>query len=91
MLARMAATVPFIQIMPTCRYGHGELFRVRLGNTLDGFALGGAQGQTPRFDLATFTLHLYICPHCGYSEFFDPDPSSTISAMETYVEDRGSA
>ena len=60
------------QITPNCRYGHGDLRKLDT-------VFGGEWGlisSTSGLDVL-FTGHLYVCPSCGYTELFDPDPQKT--------------
>ena len=69
-------------IIPTCRYEHGDLVRVTgTGHAQNWVAVMGyhttpGETSTPHF----FRFCLYVCPGCGYTEFFDEDPEGTIHA-----------
>ena len=58
---------------PNCRYGHGDLIKA-IVNKSDLFAL--IVTNSPRY---SFSGNLYICPSCGYTEFFDNDPETTAA------------
>ena len=61
-------------VTPTCRYGHGELIRASVGNRVPEWAV---LNPKPSPSAPSFLLALYVCPTCGYSEFFDLDPQET--------------
>lgn len=69
---------PTSKVIPTCRYGHGNLGRIVLASTLheprgmyiptfqDSFGKG-----TILSDGNGYTVIMYRCPTCGYIELFD--------------------
>jgi hypothetical protein len=54
-----------VKIVPTCRYGHGPLHPAA-HNEIARWAYVAGTG-----DGLCFTGDLFVCPKCGYSEFFD--------------------
>jgi hypothetical protein len=61
-------------IVPTCRYGHGDLVHVPAIEGLPRWAL------IPEVHAASsliFSGHLFVCRQCGYTEFFDDEPGRT--------------
>lgn len=64
------------KIIPQCRYEHGPLTRVTAGAGLNGqWTLVGGPGP---FGQQGFFVAMYLCPVCGYLEFFDLDPEITL-------------
>jgi hypothetical protein len=69
-----------VKVMPTCRYGHGALGRIRLENhegiprTMVIPTFLDALGMGPAFlDGKGYTVTVYRCSTCGYLEFFDDE------------------
>ena len=67
-----------LKIVPTCRYGHGQLIRVE----------PGASTSNPRFGWVSmgnidqqFVGMLFTCSACGYTEFFDDEPEVTAAEI----------
>lgn len=60
-------------IIPTCRYGHGPLFKFNSGKTVDSWGLIAQDGPIG----LGFFVDLYICKDCGYVELFDNDPQAS--------------
>lgn len=62
------------KITPTCRYEHGELYKVTGGGKYDsfGFSIPNMAGM--------FVGEIYTCKTCGYTEFFDNEPKLTLDA-----------
>jgi hypothetical protein len=69
----MATSPP---VDPRCRYDHGSLFRVHDKGQVPEWGLISPQSPFPG---TGFLLALYVCPTCGYAEFFDLDPAKTMS------------
>jgi hypothetical protein len=78
------ANPPADQVTPTCKYGHGNLERIKTGPT-SFWGLVGAAQRPARVDEmragdplaslqasgAVYTVIVYRCLHCGYMELFD--------------------
>lgn len=75
-----------MKVVPTCRYGHGNLEHVDKNDVdhrwgLMGLSMIGVQPATdsePRLIITkpsdrVFTVQLYRCPECGYLEAFDDE------------------
>lgn len=65
------------QIVPNCRYGHGDLWRVRAGGMYPQWGLITASISTGNSE-TMFVGKLFVCEKCGYTEFFDDAPQETI-------------
>lgn len=70
-----------MNVTPNCRYGHGDLMRA------------SDHGVDPRWGFASldfpaqlFTGQLFVCPTCGYTEFFDDDPKLTVEMIKPLEE-----
>ena len=59
-------------VIPDCRYGHGPLGLVDHKGEIPEWTLYAA--NRPNY---AFSLSLYVCKTCGYSELFDLDPETT--------------
>ena len=66
-----------LDFIPTCRY-HNSPMNVVLSQHGGRWAFLEV-GSTPPI---AFAGHLFSCPKCGYTEFFDDDPSSTAVGSE---------
>lgn len=63
------------KIEPTCKYNHGKLLLV------------SDQEKQRKWTLSSYSLNdplifigdLYVCPTCGYTEFFDDEPQTTFN------------
>lgn len=66
-----------ITIIPNCRYDHGDLTLVLPERDKDGNPMhwGYVPSKMPQL---RFEGDLYICTTCGYTEFFDNDPTLTL-------------
>jgi len=75
-----------MKVVPTCRYGHGELVHVDkhdenhrwgfMGLSLINMQAGMEAGQPLRITKPServFTVQLYRCSECGYLEAFDDE------------------
>ena len=59
-------------ITPVCRYGHGELAKIKSEVSND--AWGYINAMDPNL---VFSGELYTCMQCGYTELFDNDLDSS--------------
>lgn len=66
------------KVTPNCRYGHGDLVRLKLRNE-DGLPRGTIISTylelenmgTAMMDGKGYSITLFRCPTCGYLEIFD--------------------
>lgn len=66
------------KIVPKCRYCHEDLFRVKFLGQDRQFAL-----IMPNDVRSGFSVNLYTCKKCGYTELFDENPELTFETNET--------
>ena len=62
---------------PTCRYGHGTLVLLHLGDEKDQWIVTAEENRD-----VYFAFQLYVCTECGYLEAFDPDVASTLRELK---------
>jgi hypothetical protein len=68
----MGITEEAMKVVPTCRYGHGNLIQVTISGTHPrwGYLASNQLG-------ALFSGRLFTCSSCGYTELFDDSPALT--------------
>jgi predicted nucleic-acid-binding Zn-ribbon protein len=80
----------FEKVTPTCRYGHGDLYRVVHEEIFEGqsdlFGMEMLGSKKQRI----FAFNTYTCKVCGYTEVFDDVPSRTAAGAEAVLEKRQS-
>lgn len=74
-----------VQVTRTCRYGHGDLVVDMNGDKPENWYLssfrpiflksaeneGTSNGMALEDSSVVYTVQIYVCPTCGYTELFD--------------------
>lgn len=65
---------------PTCRYHPVKLVQVKSDSELNYWGLVEVGNvEKPVRPESVFAGELFVCPKCGYTEFFDDEPELTVS------------